>query len=699
MAICATGGLICGLFVITAPVASAVGPLTLTPSSAVIAPGGSLNVVVKNTDPRRSTSALTATVTFDPSDAPFSVTNGCQGVALGKGKTCTVTIAYTSTIAPAADQTATLSVQSKKPGVVGAVTGVYTVQHLGADIKVNKTIPPFLTGDETSTVKFVAVLAGGNPVTDPEGTCSITLTAGQTVGWTCTITGLDPNTSYDIHETDTGGFDFQQPQPISTGAGGSVTEVLFQNTFLAFATASAVKITSPAGSEGGWRFILNRDNAPAGPGPEDGQVDAGLTDATGLFVFDQQALNQEGNYYITETNQAGWTSDGGVNCTFSVNYPANRATVFDDCVFTNTRPPNVTINQAAGQADPTSASPINFTVVFDKAVSGFASGDVSLSGTAGATTAVVTETAPNNGTTYDVAVSGMTSDGNVIASILANVATDADGNGNTASTSTDNTVTFDLDTSTSQADLSITKTDGSVSYVAGGNTTYTIVVSNTGPSAAATGVTVVDQLPAVLENATFTATSTGGATGFTASGSGSINDTGIQMPVGSTITYTLTATVSSSATGSLVNTATVSPPAGTTDTNPANNSATDTDSSALRTVTLVLNLIVPLSTDATGRSVYIAGLLDGLDPPGPVWDPGGVVLTRVDVTHWTITLAGKEGTQIQYLYTLGDWEHVERGGVCEEVANRVLTLSYGASGTQTVNDTVQNWRNVAPCGP
>ena len=129
----------------------------------------------------------------------------------------------------------------------------------------------------------------------------------------------------------------------------------------------------------------------------------------------------------------------------------------------------------------------------------------------------------------------------------------------------------------SQADLGITKSDGTATYVPGGNTTYTIVVSNNGPSAAATGVTVVDQLPAVLESATFTATSTGGATGFTASGSGSINDTGIQMPVGSTITYTLTATVSSSATGNLVNTATVSPPAGTTDPNPGNNSATDID--------------------------------------------------------------------------------------------------------------------------
>jgi Ca2+-binding RTX toxin-like protein len=106
--------------------------------------------------------------------------------------------------------------------------------------------------------------------------------------------------------------------------------------------------------------------------------------------------------------------------------------------------PDVTINQAAGQADPTSSSPIHFTAVFTEPVAGFTSGDVNLGGIAGATTAVVTEIAPNDGTTYDVAVSGMSSDGTVTASILASVATDAAGNGNTASSSTDNTVTFVL---------------------------------------------------------------------------------------------------------------------------------------------------------------------------------------------------------------------------------------------------------------
>jgi hypothetical protein len=121
-------------------------------------------------------------------------------------------------------------------------------------------------------------------------------------------------------------------------------------------------------------------------------------------------------------------------------------------------------------------------------------------------------------------------------------------------------------------------------------------------------------------------------------------------------------------------------------------------SAALRTVSVVFNVTVPATTDTTGMSVYIAGSLSRLDGELPDWDPGGVVLTRVDATHWTITLAGLEGTAIEYKYTLGSWTNVEKDAACGEISNRLLTLSYGSDGTQQVNDTVLNWRNISPCG-
>jgi predicted outer membrane repeat protein len=114
----------------------------------------------------------------------------------------------------------------------------------------------------------------------------------------------------------------------------------------------------------------------------------------------------------------------------------------------DTTGPTVTINQAAGQADPTSGLTIHFTAVFSEPVSGFgdSAGDVTLSGSAGATTAVVTQIAPNDGTTYDVAVTGMTVGGSVSAALPAAAAQDAATNPSAASTSTDATVTWTIDT-------------------------------------------------------------------------------------------------------------------------------------------------------------------------------------------------------------------------------------------------------------
>ena len=117
----------------------------------------------------------------------------------------------------------------------------------------------------------------------------------------------------------------------------------------------------------------------------------------------------------------------------------NVASTSTDNTVTWTPGPTVTINQAAGQADPTAASPINFTVVFSASVTGFATGDVTITGTAGGTK---TATVTGSGTTYNVAVTGMTTAGTVIATVPAGVAVNASALPNLASTSTDNTVTW-----------------------------------------------------------------------------------------------------------------------------------------------------------------------------------------------------------------------------------------------------------------
>jgi uncharacterized repeat protein (TIGR01451 family) len=138
----------------------------------------------------------------------------------------------------------------------------------------------------------------------------------------------------------------------------------------------------------------------------------------------------------------------------------------------------------------------------------------------------------------------------------------------------------DQDSVNSVFDLAITKSNGVNSVVAGEQTTYTIQVTNAGPSRVV-GATVQDHLTMSLVNASYTSTVSGGATGNTANGTGNINDL-VTLPAGSSITYTATGLVPRGAQGTLQNTAQVLAPDGLTDSNPANNQATDSDAIARR---------------------------------------------------------------------------------------------------------------------
>ncbi len=155
-----------------------------------------------------------------------------------------------------------------------------------------------------------------------------------------------------------------------------------------------------------------------------------------------------------------------------------------------------------------------------------------------------------------------------------------------------NDTASDTDTVSSIADLSITKTDGVTSVIAGTNTTYTVTITNDGPSSV-TGATVVDPLPAGV---TFVS-ATGGAT-YDA-GTNTIHYTTGTIGAGGTETFTITVAVGPDATGTIANTATVSPPAGTTDPAPDNNTATDTDD-----ITSSADLAV---TKSDGSSTYTPG--------------------------------------------------------------------------------------------
>jgi hypothetical protein len=100
--------------------------------------------------------------------------------------------------------------------------------------------------------------------------------------------------------------------------------------------------------------------------------------------------------------------------------------------------PTATITAAAGQANPTSVSPINFQVVFNKPVFGFTAGGIDLS--LSSLPNLQVQSVTGSGTTYNVAVIGMVGGGTVVMRIKAGAVHDAVGNLNPQSASA--TVTF-----------------------------------------------------------------------------------------------------------------------------------------------------------------------------------------------------------------------------------------------------------------
>ncbi|MGB0132326.1 Calx-beta domain-containing protein [Dokdonella sp.] len=126
------------------------------------------------------------------------------------------------------------------------------------------------------------------------------------------------------------------------------------------------------------------------------------------------------------------------------------------------------------------------------------------------------------------------------------------------------------------ADVSVSNSDG-VNWVAPlDTTTYTIVVTNNSTIMDVPGVAIVQTLPALLSNVSWTCAGTGGATCAT-TGTGAISQTRA-MPKSSSLTYLVTASVAAPAgtPPSSINTsvtATVQPPV--SDTIPGNNTASD----------------------------------------------------------------------------------------------------------------------------
>ena len=178
--------------------------------------------------------------------------------------------------------------------------------------------------------------------------------------------------------------------------------------------------------------------------------------------------------------------------------------------------------------------------------------------------------APNATATYTIRAR---IDSSVRGSIT-NIATAAPAAGTREVDPTDNTAS-DTNSLTPVANLKLTKTNASVAVIPGTSTTYTITVSNAGPSAAI-GATIVDTVPAILTGVNWTCVSSTGSSCGAANGNGDLADTATIAPLG-VLTYIVSGNVPNNVTGRIANSASVATPGDTTDPDGTNNAATDDD--------------------------------------------------------------------------------------------------------------------------
>lgn len=536
--------------------------------------GGNNHVVVNNFVRGISTDQTAGT-------GGFSTTFGSFGIRLGAGTGHKV---YHNSI-----------------HMTGAITGTANTLLTAAFAIVGTSV----TGCDVRNNIFSNQLTGGNPVGANTRHVAINLPGGATVSMNLTLNnndyveGTDPLSRMAQEGTNPGVGEY-------TAANFDPTQTTPATNFRSYtSTLSAAGTNDNASKKVDPLFVSATDQHIGGTSP---MIDAGVdvlvtTDIDG------------------DTRPIGALPDIGADERASAVINADLGITKTDGVSTVTAGGSTTYTITASNAGP---SAVTGATVTDTFVAALGTPNWTCVGAGGGTC-----TAAGSGNISDTV--NLPAGGSVTYTVSANISASATGSlvntatvtepmGVTDSNQMNNSQT-DTDSISLAADLSITKTDGVSTVSPGGSTTYTITASNAGPSNA-TGATVTDTLPMGISGATWTCVGAGGGT-CTAAGMGSISDV-VNLPAGGSVTYTLSATISGSASGSVANTATVTEPGGVTDSNQMNNSQTDTDT------------VAPLPT----LSISDARLVEG--------NAGLTTMT------FTVTLSGGSASGVSVHYETAD---------------------------------------------
>ncbi len=650
-------------YVVTGTIPSSSSVTSISDTATVTAPSGV-------TDPNTANNTATATIAVNKV-ADLAITHSDNGVTASGG-----TVSYTLVVTNNGPSDAS---GIKVSDVIGnEITGVAWTSTDGASGSGNSfsdstlnlasgatatyTITGTINASATpgTVVNAVATVTAPTGVTDPasgNNTASDTITTTGNVQADLQVTDSENATSY------AAGTNVTYTVVAKNVGPGSVTGATIADTFASTLTGVSYTVTGTGGA-------VDTTNASSGTGNLNETVNlpsGGTLTYVVTGSIPSSAATGSLNDTATITAPSGVTDTNTANNTASVSATITKVA---DLAITNsdngvtTPGGNVTYTLVVTNNGPSDASGIKVSDVIGNEITGVTW--TSTDGASGSGNSFSDSTLNlASGATATYTITGTINAATANATAVSATATVAAPPGVTDTNSGNNSATDTITTGApTQADLRITNSAGASTYAAGQAVTYTIIVTDAGPGNA-NGASVADTF-STLTGVTYTATSTGTASGYTSS-SGNISDT-VNLTSGSSITYVVTGTIpSSSSVTSISDTATVTAPSGVTDPNTANNSATATIA-----VNKVADLAITHSDNgvtASGGTVSYTLVVTNNGPS----DASGIKVSDV---------IGNEITGVTWTSTDG------ASGSGNSFSDSTLNLASGATATYTITGTI-----------